>query len=493
MIGTELGSYRILSKIGEGGMGVVYIGEHKLLGRKAAIKVLLAELSTNREVVMRFFNEAKATTQINHPGIVSIFDFGQAADSSAYIIMELLEGESLSARSQRLGKLPLETAATIARQMASALAAAHAVGVVHRDLKPDNVYMVPDPEVPGSDRVKILDFGIAKLVASSGIPASKTRTGSVMGTPTYMSPEQCRGTGIDHRTDIYALGCVFFQLLCGRPPFDAVGIGELFGLHLFTPPPAPSSLDASIPPAVDAIVMKMLAKGVDERYQKMEEVVAAIDDAVPEAAPVRARRSENSQVVKLPTARDTVVDEEEKAAVESAATIPPEDALKQIEAKAEAAAKAKAAPRPEPVTEAAPLPPPPGKSNTTLRGAAGEAEAAPEAPRRRQPWGLFAAAAAVFAVSGVATWYVTSGHKSTPAAATAPAKVTLTIDSDPSGAEVFRGADGIRVGVTPYKMIVAPVEGEAVFLIKKAGFVDAQVSIPADRDGDRKVTLVPRQ
>src|SRR5436190_4389467 len=187
--GTQVGAYRVLRRIGEGGMGSVWLAEHVMLGRRAAIKVLHPELSNRAEIVTRFFNEARAATSIGDPGIVQIFDFGHHSDGSAYIAMELLDGEPLDRRLARHGALGLPEALRIMRQVASTLGAAHARGIVHRDLKPENVFLVRDPEVPGGERAKILDFGIAKL---TGDPSVKTSTSAVMGTPAYMSPEQCR-------------------------------------------------------------------------------------------------------------------------------------------------------------------------------------------------------------------------------------------------------------------------------------------------------------
>src|SRR5215467_3695128 len=192
MLGRTLGNYNVVSKIGEGGMGVVYLGRHVTLGRPAAIKVLHPSLSSNEDMVTRFFNEARAASAVRNPGIVEVFDFGVLEDQSAYIVMEFLEGENLGARIRR-GRMPVAPAMTIVRAIARALQAAHEQGIVHCDLKPDNVFLVPDPELPSGERVKLLDFGIAKLAPFGG-EGRHTRTGTVMGTPTYMAPEQCRGS-----------------------------------------------------------------------------------------------------------------------------------------------------------------------------------------------------------------------------------------------------------------------------------------------------------
>jgi serine/threonine protein kinase len=196
-----------------------------MLGKPAAVKVLLPELSNNREIVNRFFNEARAATSVRHPGIVEIFDFGYMPSGLAYIVMELLDGESLSRVLVARGRLSEQEALVYTRGIASALAPAHAQGIVHRDLKPDNIFLVRDPDMLGGLRPKILDFGIAKVTEAQRIGGvSKTRTGAVLGTPTYMSPEQCRGTGeIDARSDLYAVGCILYEMLVGRPPFALRG------------------------------------------------------------------------------------------------------------------------------------------------------------------------------------------------------------------------------------------------------------------------------
>jgi serine/threonine-protein kinase len=281
MLGVVIGNYRVVRKLGEGGMGAVYLAEHTLLGRKAAIKVLLPALSQRADVVNRFFNEARAVTSISDAGIVQVFDFGYHTDGSAFIVMEFLEGESLDARLNKLGRLPAVDALRLCRQVATSLAAAHALNIVHRDLKPENIYLVKDLEVVSGERPKILDFGIAKL--SDDHPGKlKTQTGALMGTPLYMSPEQCRGAAaLDHRSDIYALGCVMFHLLVGAPPFDGEGMGEILAKHMLAPVPAPSSRLPGLQDNVDRIVMRCLAKEPAERFQSMNELVAAISHVLP--------------------------------------------------------------------------------------------------------------------------------------------------------------------------------------------------------------------
>jgi len=269
------GNYRVIAKLGAGGMGTVWMAEHQLLGSRAAIKVLLPGMSGQEKIVQRFFDEAKAATRIRDPGIVTVLDFGWH-HGDAYLVMELLAGSTLT---QRLGltQMPPLQAIRLIQMCALAMAAAHARGIIHRDLKPDNIFVVSDPAVPGGERVKILDFGIAKLIdRDPDATYLPTVSGTIMGTPAYMSPEQCRASGeIDHRTDIYALGCVLFHLLCGRPPFIAQTPGDMIAAQIREEPPHPRELVASLAPEIDALVMKCLAKDPNDRYATMTDIVRA--------------------------------------------------------------------------------------------------------------------------------------------------------------------------------------------------------------------------
>src|SRR5689334_1240848 len=203
-------------------MGEVWLAEQQSIKTKVAIKLLRDDVSADVSHVQRFFNEAVAVSQIRHAGIVKIFDVGRV-DGRAYLVMELLEGETLTRRIARARRLPLREVCDVGRQVAGVLDATHAAGIIHRDLKPDNVFLVPDAELPSGERAKVLDFGIAKL-GTVGI--TSTSVGS-MGTPLYMSPEQWRSVAkVDGRTDAYSLGCVVFEMACGRPPFLAESMGE---------------------------------------------------------------------------------------------------------------------------------------------------------------------------------------------------------------------------------------------------------------------------
>jgi serine/threonine-protein kinase len=279
MLGEVFGNYRVTAALASGGMGAVYRGEHALIGKPAAIKVLLPEWSANREIVNRFFNEARATTAIRHPGIVEIFDFGHHESGRAYLVMELLDGEPLAARLARVGRIAEPVAVGLIRSIVGALAAAHRAGIVHRDLKPDNVFLVRDPDVPGGERPKLLDFGIAKLgegpAGTTNVRA--TRTGMVLGTPTYMAPEQCRGAGtVDARADLYAIGCIFFEMLAGRPPFVGEGAGELMAAHLMTAPERVSVHAPEVSAVVADVIARLLEKAPEARYASANELLVAL-------------------------------------------------------------------------------------------------------------------------------------------------------------------------------------------------------------------------
>ncbi|HSN29628.1 MAG TPA: serine/threonine-protein kinase [Kofleriaceae bacterium] len=284
MIGQVIGNYRVSQELGRGGMGMVYAAEHVQLGRPAAIKMLLPQLSADPGIVQRFFNEARAASAIEHPGIVAVYDYGTHTDGRAYIVMELLKGESLEHRLSR-GSMTPQEAASIVAQVAGALAAAHARGIVHRDLKPDNIFLVPNELVAGGIQVKVLDFGIAKLAGDQG-GAMKTQTGALIGTPAYMSPEQCMGrSDLDHRTDLYSLGCVFYHMLCGRPPFVSdQGTGMILAAHMRDAAPP---LPATVPAPLAAITMRLLEKDPAKRYQAAAELRSALVDAGAAAPPTK--------------------------------------------------------------------------------------------------------------------------------------------------------------------------------------------------------------
>jgi eukaryotic-like serine/threonine-protein kinase len=306
MIGTQVGGYRIESKLGEGGMGEVYAASHALMGKRVAVKVLRAEHSHNGDVVNRFFREARATALLNHPGCVDIIDTGRLEDGRAYLVMSLLEGESLKDRLVR-ERLRAPTLISITRQIADVLSAAHQKGIIHRDLKPDNVFLVPDGGDPSGVRAKVLDFGVAKL--ADGFAGAPTNPSAIIGTPAYMSPEQCKGAAfVDSQSDIYSLGCMMFEMACGRPPFVCQGFGDYLMAHWSTPVPRPSSF-APVDAALERVILRALAKTKEERHGTMAELIAELD-AVERPLPAVPRSSPEAATLvgaSLPTLRGVPV------------------------------------------------------------------------------------------------------------------------------------------------------------------------------------------
>src|SRR5690348_14385435 len=230
-------------------MGAVYVAEHPLIGKKVALKVIHRELANNKEVVQRFFQEAKAVNKIGDEHIVEIHDFGVTPEGDHFYIMEYLEGHTLASVLGSERKLDVMRALHVGAQIASALAAAHAAGVIHRDLKPDNVMLTT--RLGDRDFVKLLDFGLAKLFRDGG-SAVKTAAGILLGTPQYMSPEACESRpNVDHRTDIYALGVLLFQMTTGKLPFDGETMAEVLVKQVTQLPPAPRAINPQLAPSVE--------------------------------------------------------------------------------------------------------------------------------------------------------------------------------------------------------------------------------------------------
>jgi serine/threonine-protein kinase len=454
-----LGNYRIVSTIGEGGMGVVYRAEHVLIGRKVAVKLLQPRMSHDAELVDRFFTEARAAAMIQHPGLVELFDFGYHEDGRAYIVMELVEGESLTARLARDGRLPLDLALVIARQMASALHAAHEQGIVHRDLKPENIFLVPDAESPVKLRVKVLDFGIAKLLGVEEERSVKTKTGAVFGTPRYMSPEQCKNaTNVDRRTDIYALGCIIYEMVLGTPPFDYDSWGELVAAHIHETPRRPREVDRELPADIELIILRATAKQPADRFATMADLAQAT-----EACLRTALTSE------FPIARLTPLPGHKVAQV--APTLP--------------------------VAAELTVPPWPGRQRRwplvlAIAGVTGAAlivvivasdREEPQHVAEVQPPSAPSDAAAVESRPDAAV-VVTLAADAPPAT-----RVHLVVDSVPSGAEVYRALDGVRLGKTRLERDFERTEGEVELVLKLAGFRDARVTLSTAIDGKSMTKL----
>src|ERR1044071_6036165 len=266
------GKYRIVRLIGEGGMGAVYEGENVRIHRRVAIKVLHPGTAANVDAVQRFEREAQAAGRIGSDHIVEVIDLGNLPEGDRFMVMEFLDGENLSQRIQARGRLSPQEATSVMIQLLEGLGAAHGAGIIHRDLKPDNVYLVRSKRGQ-ADFVKILDFGISKfnrLNKDSGM--SMTRTGTVMGTPYYMSPEQAKGSKeMDHRSDLYSAGVILYEAVTGQVPFNAETFNELiFKIVLETPPP-PQQLAPGLDPAFASIVQKAMSRDQNDRFQSAQE------------------------------------------------------------------------------------------------------------------------------------------------------------------------------------------------------------------------------
>jgi eukaryotic-like serine/threonine-protein kinase len=272
VIGSEVSGYRVTSRLGVGGMGIVYEGEQPVIGKRVAIKVLRPEVAENPDVVQRLVSEARAVNKVGHRGIIDVFGFGQLPDGRQCIVMEYLDGEPLEAvlRTYRTRRsvMPLYDALVILEEVLSALAAAHEAGVIHRDLKPSNVFLCKQRD--GTQYVKLLDFGIAKLGVLGHTPA--TRASIMVGTPAYMAPEQASGGIVGPAMDLYAIGCLAFELLTGRTPFEENSVVEMLVAHATKPPPRVAALNMGVPDELDALVHKLLAKQPAQRPESAEAV-----------------------------------------------------------------------------------------------------------------------------------------------------------------------------------------------------------------------------
>jgi serine/threonine protein kinase len=451
LINTTVGNYRVTGILGEGGMGAVYLGEHPVIGRKVAIKVLHSALARDQDIVARFFNEARAIHLIGHPNIVEILDFGQAPNGEPYFIMEYLTGEALSELVAR-GPVSAPEVAVIADQMCRALTAAHAKGIVHRDLKPHNVQLI---EKDGKPFVKILDFGVAKILAApDGSQSVKTRTGSLMGTPLYMSPEQCKGAGLlDHRTDIYSLGVMIFEMLAGRPPFMAEGIGELFAKHMLEEAPSLLDFAPATPPSMAAAIMKALNKELDDRFPSMEEFRKGLSGEIQVAAtPGRAPAAKRPGTQPMSASAASTMSPQAQSTTLSSATSEIDDDLA-----------------------------PPKKKTGLIIGVVG---------------GLVAAAAVVMFVlpksgSDVPKVAAVTAPVPAPVVPPAPAKTTVTVhfEASPTGAHVFRKSDGKDLGASPLDVRLPHNGPVSDYLLRKDGYKEYGVTADLSEDNTVHVAL----
>jgi len=385
-IGTQVGSFRVVRLLGRGGMGTVYLAEHPVIGSKVAVKFLHESMAENAQVVARFYDEARAVNLIGHENIVAIYDLNLLPPNRYYFVMEYLEGETLTARGRRTPMEP-RGALAILVQLCDALQCAHERGVVHRDLKPDNVFLVS--RAGRSDFVKLVDFGIAKLRGSGASPG-RTAAGLIIGTPEYMAPEQCDDGVIDARTDVYALGVIAYELFTGRLPFQGRTVPQLLLAHLQQKPPPPSKLVPSIDPGLERLILQALEKDPGARPPDMAAFGAGLRSVLDgfeiSAALAMAGASDAERIAAAPTPPPRATPAAAPAAPEEPATLsaaapvtpPPPEAVPPP-----ATAPFVQAPSPAPAppavqaAPASPVAPPPATAQTAPPGPAAAAIAPP--------------------------------------------------------------------------------------------------------------------
>ena len=314
LIGRVLdGRYEIRAPLGKGGMGTVYRGWQLSVDREVAIKVIHPKLSNDRSAVKRFLREARLASRLSQPNIVNVYDFGQS-DGVLYLVMELLRGHTLASELGQGRRINPKRTVTVALQLCDALEAAHAQGIVHRDLKPSNIVILDDP--PGRDLIKVLDFGLAKsLVQDSG--SVVTHSDALLGTPLYMAPEQIEGKESDQRADLYSLGCILYEMLCGTPPFVDNAVSAVLARHMHD---SHKQLPAHVPPRLRELIDRLLAKQPEQRLQTAGDV-REILDAVRDSAPVVGDRT--PVAVHIPDTPDTIPDISPALAETHAATATP--------------------------------------------------------------------------------------------------------------------------------------------------------------------------
>jgi eukaryotic-like serine/threonine-protein kinase len=440
-VGQTLGNYDVTAKLGEGGMGVVFLGEHPVIGSKVAIKAIHPHFARDADIVTRFMNEAKAVNKIGHDHIVDITDFGNTPAGDFYFIMEYLQGDSLAALIERQGHLAPARALTIAVQITDALSASHEYGVVHRDLKPDNVYLIARDG--NEDFVKVLDFGLAKLTLGDDAPTHQTRSNRVMGTPYYMAPEQCQGrTDLDHRADIYALGVMLFEMLTGMVPFGGHGYGDILVKQITVAAPTARSLVPELSPALDVILFRALAKDPDLRFQTMTELREALLDPEGYASSVVAPGAHEDATVRVRVAMPMARKELDPLLSRPAAAFTPR--IARVHAP------------------------------STLHDGVGEVadDVAQREPKRHRVRNVLLVGVAVLTGMGVAGVKDRQKVVAVLAAAVAPKKpvtVVVTFNSDPNGASVAQ-ADGVVLGVTPLLTEVVFGNTALEYVIRKEGY-----------------------
>jgi serine/threonine protein kinase len=464
-----IGPYKVMGSLGRGGMAEVFEAEHRHLGQIRALKVLLPEISARPELVDRLLAEARAMARLRHPAIVEVFDCDVLPDGTAFIAMECLRGEPLRLWQERAGKLaeqPMLAAAIVGR-IGEGLAFAHQQGVVHRDLKPENILLVPDPREKGAFAVKILDFGVAKMLRDER-PRTPTLDGCVIGTPVCMAPEQWRpGAEIDHRADIYALGCLFFETLCGRPPFLETDDVQIMHAHLEATPPSVRALEANLPAGFDGLISRMLAKAPEDRPQTVEEVLVDLE------ALIGLERSRWGSLLRTPPGWPAVA---------------PETAARST----------------QPALSAVPSVP---RAPSRSRSLASRWDRAGRDPRTRLALFGCLGMLATSAVVGALLLRSKEGSATSPpvvAAAPSPARITATplarsapkgpfkvrLSSEPAGAEAWVEGERAARGRTPLELVFQTTEPQ-VIRVQAPGFRTETLLLAPDKDPVARARLLP--
>tara|TARA_B100001750_G_scaffold224433_1_gene215493 strand:+ start:3778 stop:5373 length:1596 start_codon:yes stop_codon:yes gene_type:complete len=475
MIGRVLsGLYKVDSRIGEGGMGTVYMAFHVHLERPFAVKVLSERVAANKQAVDRLLQEAKAASSIDHDNIVDVVSFDATEDGKVFLVMEMLEGTSLADIVER-GPMRLERALPIAFQVCEALHAAHERSIVHRDLKPDNVFIVRKAD---ADFVKVLDFGISKVKTAEAEQVRMTRTGQLVGTPLYMSPEQAKGeTDVDRRADIYALGVMLFEMLAGTPPFEGSNYFQLLWKHGNEAPPALTDRRPDLPPAVAAVVMRALAKSPADRFQTMAEMEAALMAAAPEIGthPSRLVSLPPRTLPATPTATPTSTPTPTPTPAVAAPSPRPAwvwglaGALLAVAGVGAFAASgafgSDPAPVTEPVTESAT---PPRVPEESTEAEAQSTETQPTEPTQPEP----------------------TPTEELPSGEAPPTRVQVAIESVPPGASVA-GPDGEVLGTTPLRADL-PTDDAVTLRFSRRGYLPHEEQVRPVEGGSVSVRLRPR-
>ena len=492
--GQTFGNFQVVRLLGEGGFGEVYEAENPFLQRRAAIKIMHTGMDQDPELVRRFLNEARAASAIRHPNFIDVFDAGVTSEGEPYILMEFLDGDSLQKIILQQGPVPLRNVQEIARQAGSALSAAHGAGIVHRDLKPENLFLIADPGSPMGFRVKVLDFGIAKIKhREDQVSTMKTQAGLLMGSPCYMSPEQCRDSSdVDLRSDIYSFAIMVYEMLAGVPPFVSQSATEMLVMQITAEPRPLRQYLPELPEYVEQTVMRALAKDREQRFGSVDYFVGALHGNYPALTTQGNAPSPMGSLDRPPG--QSLYSLQGFGYQKTPAPVP----LGNI------GSRFGMTPAPVPVS---------GQTITTLSHATGEAafqareslsESDLEAIKpKRWPIALGVAGVAAAAVLFIVlrpTGTSTAGSaaaappaaavvaKQAPAAAQ-PTTVRLQIRSSPAGATVSDGKDGTVLGVTPLEKSYPQGSGTLGVVLRLQGYKDKTVAVGLEGNSATSIDL----